>query len=835
MTGRFKYSFLLLLIAVTIFSACNPTKKLKEGEYLVDKNIIKGSTKGLDGEELYSILKQKPNRKILGLFRFHLAAYNLPNNEKIEAKIKKKKEKTDRKNTKRIAKGKLPKERNLVFGEWLMTVVGEPPVILDSALIYKSTKQLGLYLERKGFFDGNVQDSVVVNAEKKKAEVYYLLEPKTPYTIKDTLHVITDPRLYYVIGRSYKDALLKPGENFDIDVLDAERDRITRWLRDRGYIFFNKNYIRYDADSALSSHQVNVTMEVKNMSKVPKENPDTLLEEFHIPYKIHHVEFHTNFDAKTKEDAITDTLHFNDHTFYYTDKLQYSPRLLIQSIFLRKGKFYKLKYVERSYRRLSALGIFQSINIDFQISKEDPEMLDCIIYLTPTKEKFFMAESKGTNTGSNLGVSANLTYSNKNTFGGAELLTLTIAGGFEAQNLLTEDQSAESSETILEDINILKSLNTIEFGPSLSVRIPKLFLSPFKMESISRSAMPMSTISTGLNFQQRPDYTRRISNISLGYEWIETKTKVHRFSPIDFSLIKINKSQSFEDQLNEINDQFLINSYQDHLTIASKYSFTSNSQTLMKIKHRKFFVYYRGGVELAGNLLRFAHKTFNAPLAESGSYEVFNVPFAQFIKLDNDVRIYRPFPNGSQLVGRAATGIGIALKNLTVLPFEKSYFTGGANGLRAWKARSIGPGSYLDPKNTFDKIGDLMLETNLEYRFDLVDPIKGAFFMDAGNIWLLNSDSLRPGGEFDFNRFYNEIAIGAGVGLRLDLTFFIIRFDFALQVKDPSLAKGERWVWEPKTEYNNTIDTYNSEFTPDPLIGPYKPRFNFNLGIGYPF
>jgi hypothetical protein len=832
--------------------------------------------------ELEYVLKQKPNRKILGIWRFHLQAYNLPNPDKIpkrkaknEAKLKKKndrkKAKVDKRNKRRAEKGKPLKEffeepYEPTLSELLRETVGEAPVVYNDTLTRKSTKQLNLYLAKKGYFGNTVRDSVAYNEKKKTAKIYYFIEPGTPHKIRNIKYRVTESSMAsafqkYKRGETDKKTkkqfkrsqveklqLVEEGQNFDIDKLDEERDLLARFLMDQGYYFFVKNYIYYEADSTQTPYTIDLTMGISNVvEKVP--GFDTTRVVPHMNYKINKVVFHINdttfldpsyrdyIDAGSKNLGAFDTLYYKDHEVYYNGKLEIDADLLIQSIFLTKDKYFKQKYVERSYKRFATLGMFKSVNITFEKNLEDPigKTLNCIVYLTPSKKQSFTLESNGTNQGGNLGLSGNFTYSNKNTFGGAELLKLSVNGGLEAQRTLLEEEGDD--ESVIEGLNFLNAFNTLEFGSKISLNTPKLFIPFFSQEKVSRSAMPSTIFSSAINFQIRPDYKRRIANISMGYSWLETKTKTHYFSPLEISFIKIDKSSEFEEQLSEVNDQFLINSYQDHLTVQSKYTFTYNSQ--VPGNKSKNVIYYQGNAEFAGNLLRAGFNLSSAEPDTTGSYNIFNIPFAQFVKINNDFRYYRTINIASSAVFRVAGGVGIPLTNLSVLPFEKSFFSGGANSIRAWKARSLGPGSYFDPELSFDRIGDIQLEANIEYRFDLTSMLEGAFFVDAGNIWLIDEDENRIGSGFndkDLNTLLGEVAIGAGIGIRLDLDFFIIRFDFALQVKDPGLDPGERWLFEGKDNYDSYIDNYNSTLPEGSTqLKHYGPVINLNLGIGYPF
>ncbi|NNE55501.1 MAG: BamA/TamA family outer membrane protein [Flavobacteriales bacterium] len=296
------------------------------------------------------------------------------------------------------------------------------------------------------------------------------------------------------------------------------------------------------------------------------------------------------------------------------------------------------------------------------------------------------------------------------------------------------------------------------------------------------------------------------------------------------SLIKIQKSQAFQDLLDRINDDFLTSSYQDHFIISLLgVGGTFNNQSLKRQRKTQFFTF---NVEGAGVLPRVFMNVINAPANDDGEYSLAGIQFAHYTRVEADYRRYLTIDEKNRLVGRFASGVGKPWSNLEVLPFEKSFFSGGANSVRAWQARTLGPGSYRDTTAlvTYNNIGEFKIEANIEYRFDVTPTFEGALFIDAGNIWLLNESSARPGSGLEED-FYSEIAVGGGLGFRLDLDFFLIRLDLGMQLKDPAKIRGERWIWEPKTEYNQFI----KKFYPEDPSKTYFPVVNFNLGIGYPF
>jgi outer membrane translocation and assembly module TamA len=349
------------------------------------------------------------------------------------------------------------------------------------------------------------------------------------------------------------------------------------------------------------------------------------------------------------------------------------------------------------------------------------------------------------------------------------------------------------------------------------------------VDRLSRSNNPKTTFSAAFNFQRRPDYERTLSRFRWRYRFQETKFKTHIIDPVEFSIIRINKSQFFEDRLNAINDQFLLTSYQDHLISASAYTFVYNNQ---EFKFQRRHMLNSASVEFAGSLLRLLHDQLGAERGEDGGYRMFDIRFAQYLKIEDDLRFYRNYDDKNTVVFRINGGLGLPLSNLDVLPFDRSFFTGGSTGIRSWQARTLGPGSFRDSTAavTFNNIGEIKIEANIEYRFSMTSLLNGAFFIDAGNIWLLEEDEIRPGSGFEAGRFLSEMAIGAGFGLRFDFDFFLIRLDAGIQLKDPAKKPGERWIWEPKDEYNEYLRSINPE---NPRT--YLPRVVFNIGIGYPF
>jgi len=867
-----KWLFLVLIIPLIYVSACNPTRRLKQGEnLLVSNNIIFEDQGKVSESELEYVLKQKPNRKIFGFIPFHLFMYNLPDPVKLakdstENRMKKDLQKTNlKKEIKELDStiyqlrvrfpGTVGKERKKMekkiekllvrrnekearvekykprFGirmrEWVRNTVGEAPVVLDSFKVITSHKNLELFLFKKGYFNNEVRDSVAIDSIKKKAKTFYFITFNEPYVIDSFYYQVDDPKLARQIDFAKENTVIKPGDNLNYDKLNEERERITTFLKDKGYYFFSKEYIYFDADSS-RNNKVKVTMSVKNMLKSDPSNPDSLIEVPHHKYLINNVFVNTEFDPRMANiDSLKikyDTLFVEDHYFIYLDKLKFNPVTLLDAIYINKTYTYRAKEVEATYKKLSSLGVFKSVNIQFELNPDDPTQtsLNCHINLVPTKKQAISLEANGTNKSGNLGIMGNYTYKNKNTFKGAETYRFSITAGIEAQQLLAnEDESVLGESNAL---NPLNTFNTIEFGPEMSLFIPKI-LTPIQFDALRKIAKyqsPKTVFSATLNYQNRPDFKRVVQDVSLGYDWRKGEFITKYFQLLSISAIKITPDSNFTARLNQINDQFLLNSYRDHFILGSQASWTFNNQNQNKLKNG---VYLRISADVAGNGMRLIYDWRGVPKDTSG--RIFGIRFAQYLKTDTDFRYKIVFNKSSSIVYRMAGGIGVPFRNFDdALPFEKSFFAGGSNGLRGWRARTLGPGSYTPLRTTFDKIGDILIEGNLEYRFDLFDFFEGALFVDAGNIWNLKENPARPGSGIS-TEFYKEIAMDAGIGLRFDLDFFIVRFDFAIPIRDPAMFEGERWIFEEKPNTNLYLTTNGA--------GAYKARVNWNLGIGYPF
>ena len=818
----FYISFLYFLVAVI---SCNPTKHLTDNEYLLHKVIVEVNG-DVDGEQIGAIIKQQPNRKVLGFSKFHLGVYNMFGKEKLEEKIKKKEQKLLIKNEHRMRKNKAPKLYSPTFGERMLDIVAEEPIIYDKILTQKSTKNINQFLINSGYFNGTARDSIAF--KDKKATAYYFVDAQTPYKIYKISYLCYDIGVKLHLDTISKKRLIKPADIFNTDALEEERERISLEMKDRGFYYFNKEYVYMEVDSNLNKHKLNIKIITKNPVS---ENDSTTTELKHYQYAINNIYIHTNHNPRKPNQVHPnqDTLFYHGNYYIFNISLPFRPEVLEKNIFLKKGDLYRLGNVSDTHRRLSSMRTFKYIRIDFTDLKNVNHLLDGHIYLAPSSKMALTAEVEGTHQGGFFGVAGNVSYRNKNTFKGAEIFETKFSGGLEVQQVVLDDNSNSNEDNIQK----YTPFNTIEIMPEMSLYKPGIFI-PFVKHPFRKIMNPSTKVSLAYSHQRRPDYTRDVAKLSFGYTGSTSKKHSHLFYPIDLSYVNIDKQPYFEEQLLASKNSYLVNTYQNHLIVASKYSYIFNNQELDNLY--KNYVYFLFNIEGSGNVLRAISEQTAFETNSTGGYEIQGVQYAQYVKPEIDVRKYLRMgkvfnKHDSWLIYRFYSGIGIPFANLTVLPFEKSYYGGGANGIRAWEARTLGPGSLNDVlTGEIDQIADIHIEVNMEYRFEIIDMLEGALFIDAGNIWLRNLDTLRPGANFEFNRFYKEIAIGAGAGLRVNLDILIIRLDLGFPFYNPALVETERWFFQGKTTTNNDrLNAFGTGFT------PYRTKPVLNIGIGYPF
>lgn len=782
-----KYIRILFFFSlIFIVAACNNAKQLPKDQYLLKKNEVETNNPDITSTEVNSFIKQKPNKKIFGTLRFHLWIYTLGSKIEKDNKLK----------------------------EWLTEDVGEKPVVLDTALANNSARQMEFYLENKGYFESEVKKTVDYQ-DNRKAVVTYHIEASNPYRINDLNYLIEDSTLKKEVLRTRENTLLKEGVVFDAGLFDDERERIAEIMKNNGYYYFNKNFIEFKIDSALAGRKLDVYMQVNNRVYKAQMYNDSLVSLPHHRFEVRNVYVYPDYDPMIEDTLVYDTLVFkrsNKHYhFIYNGKIPYKPKSLTHLIFVEPGEEYKKRDAEMTNKRLAGLQQFKYVNIEFLdihgemkpwFRDSMPKLLDCYIRLTRSPKQAYTFEWLGKNTSRDLGTEVSFIYSNKNLFRGSEIFNLNTNLALETQRIIGDDNN--------EVIASWLPFNTMVTGINGNLDIPK-FLLPVKASLFPAYFKPHTNIFGGYNYRQRPDYTRHLLNFSFGYVWNESETKQWQVIPVDINSIKLNPDSSFIQKLNEINNKKFLSAYEDHLIVGGKVNFINNTQVARK-KYPDFW-YSISTLEFAGNILNATMNQFNVPENSEGYKELFKIRYAQYIRMEEDFRYFYRFNDKNVLATRVAIGVGIPVGNSDVLPFEKSFFVGGSNGIRAWQLRSLGPGGFSGNVSNFDKIGDISLETSIEYRFPIYDVVRGALFVDAGNVWLKDKNNDFPDGHFESDRFYKEIAVGTGFGVRLDFSFFVIRIDAGVKTIDPSLAQGNRWV----------LNQYKLKDT------------NINFGIGYPF
>lgn len=769
LNGRYTIGFLLV-----IFTSCNPTKYIPGNSALLDKNSIHfdQKAKNISKNELKDYLKQKPNKKVLG-FRFHLGLYNLSN----------------------IEKEKWPHK-------WLRTI-GEEPVIFDEFQTGKTSKDIKSHLVHKGYFNASVSDTVFIN--KKKARVLFNVHSGIPYTIRKINYQIEDTAIASIVLADTISSNIRRGQKYDVDILQQERIKIERLIRNNGYYHFSKEYIYFQADSTVDDHQLDLILIIKEFRIQTASN--RIMKASHRKYKINNVFIYPGFDPQSAladpDKYYQDLDTFNYNGFYLVGRdsnFLVKPRRILQSNYIKGGQYYDLVDVEQTRLHLTSLDVYRSINIKFNEietagRQENEYLLDCHIQLIPITLQSYTIELEGTNSAGNLGGAVNLLYKHRNLFRGSEVLDIKLKGAF---------------ETLTEKSGNLQ--NTLEVGAEARINFPK-FLFPFlDAERFIKKYNPKTSVSLAYNYQKRPVFTRTIANVSFGYHWQSSKYSTHIVNPLEVNAVNLPViDPDFAQKLDTTT--YLAYSYKDVLITAFNYSYIYNNQNIKKVSD---FIFFRLNLESAGNSLS-GLLDFSNQKRENENYRILGLEYAQYLKGDVDFRYHHYINKTDQLVYRAFVGVGYPYGNSQAMPFEKQYFGGGANSIRAWNVRELGPGSY-DPGDVtfYNQTADIKFETNLEYRFKLFWVLEGALFFDAGNIWSIRREDERPGAVFKWNKFYNDFAVGTGIGARFDFSFFIFRLDLGMKLRDPAINNSNKWVMT-----NGGVN--------------FKDDFTLHLGIGYPF
>lgn len=759
--------FLMLLLGL---SACSVSKFIPEGHYLLDAVKIESDNKEVKPSEMRAYVRQTSNAKWFSLVKIPMYIYSA----------------AGRDSTKWINR--------------LLYRMGDAPRIYDPELTEETREQMEQAVRNMGYMGAQVNAVEVRKGNRLK--VHYVIRAGEPYTVGSVAYDIDDYRIAEYLRADSVHRMLAPGMRFDVNVLDQERQRITQYLQNRGYFRFNKDFITYQADTTLYSKQVGLTLK---LAPYRRKKEDTS-----APHKQYHIRdvnfiFDSDFsDLSTTGLAGLDSVRSGGVNFYYKDKLYLRPRVITDYNRLQTGDLYRLRNVQSTYNALGRLNILKYSNIRFEEDvKSDSACLDAFVTLSRNKNKSVAFEIEGTNSAGDLGAAASVSYMHRNLFKGSETFSIKIRGAYEA---ITGLEGYANS-------------NYMEYAVEAGLNFPE-FMFPFLSSDFKRRIRATSEVTVKYNWQIRPEFERTVASAAWSYKWSKRRAS-HRFDVFDLNYIYMPyRSETFRSYLDEMDQRnpLLRYSYEDLFIVRMGYTYTYNSSGAASMKTAQRNSYsIRFNIEESGNLLYAFSKIVNRHPKNGEAFQMGNIDFAQYVKMDIDYAKNFMIDYRNSLVFHVGVGVAVPYGNSKSLPFEKLYFSGGANSVRGWSVRSLGPGGYRGDANSLDYVnhtGDIKLDLNLEYRTHLFWKLNGAAFIDAGNVWTIRSRDMQPEGQFKFDRFYKQLAVAYGLGIRFDLDFLILRFDGGMKAVNPMYTGKDRY----------------------PIVSPdFKRDFTFHFAVGYPF
>lgn len=766
-----KYLFVSGLTSVTI--SCSNTRFLKEGQMLYTGgkiNIENDTISKKEKKDLQSALEAnltpKPNSTFLGM-RPKLYFYNI---------------------------AKEPK-KDKGFNYWLKYKIGEKPVLLGDVDREFNKDIIENYSENKGYFNARATYDTI--SKNKKAQVIYTLRPGARYLIEGVKFQKDSTLVNQEIQNLTHRTLLKNGKPFDLDVIKSERERIDNGLKERGFYYFHSDNIIVQADSTVTkNHKVELNVKLKD------NTPDLATQQFSIDkvvvfpnYNIQDVK-DGKYNIPMNKDSLSK--YAFDDIYVIDPQHKFKPKIFDRALYFKTGDLYNRSNHNLTLNRLISLGVFKFVKNEFITSDSLNHKFDAYYLLTPRQIQSLRLEALGrTNSANYAGSELNLNWTHRNFFRGAEQFKAAIFGAFDFQM-----GGAENAN------------NMFRAGANVQLSIPRI-VAPFRFHS-SSAFVPRTNITLGYEFQNRTQYyTLNNFTGSFGYVWKENVKKEHELKVLDITLVSPAKVTALYDSISR-NNPAMQRIVAKQLIFGPTYSYTYTNTMLP----RRNTFYYKGTLDLAGNITGLIT---GANVKKDKEKDIFGIAFSQYAKIENDVRFYHKFTEKSSLATRFIGGLAYPYGNSEFIPFSKQFFSGGSNSIRAFRARTLGPGSF-DPRTIkegayFDQSGDIKLELNAEYRANLYKFLNAAVFVDAGNIWLINNDKDRPGAKFSKD-FLNEIAVGAGVGLRLDFSILILRLDLAMPLRVPYYEKGSRWAFDK-------INFGDPSWRKDNLV--------LNIAIGYPF
>lgn len=764
-----------VLFIVLVLAGCRNTRYVPEGGYLLDKVSIEVEGENpFSQEELSTYLRQLPNHKMLWLTKFRLGLYSLSG------------------------------EDSTKWWNRRLRALGEAPVIYDSLLTQEGSEQLRQAFINKGYLHAEVVADTVVTGKKKMA-VDFTVNSGEPHRVTNIIREFRDPNIEALIGGDTLRSAISAGDALDVSLLEMERTRLTSILRNNGYFTFNKEMITFSADTTAGSRDVELTMTVE--APEPFEGVEIVPDKYLVRRVIYVTDFDAGMSFGSGRLNVTDTVAYKDIEIYYGSKHYLRPSVLWENNFIESGKPYREREVQRTYNALSRFEILKFIDIRFvevgHIGSDG--LIDAYILLTPTNSQNVAIELEGTNSEGDLGAAVAVSYSHANLWKGSETFTAKVRGAYESLS--------GNLEGLIND-------KYMEYSLDLRLKFPK-FKAPFLRESFKRRVSATTDFNVSVNYQERPEYTRIVSTVGWNYRFSELgKQNRHVLTPIDINYVYLPKSTyDFIDQIAPDNP-LLRYSYEDHFIMRLGYSFYHTNKLPETPWQRGFqqdIYTIRAHGEIAGNLL-FALSNIFSPHHDlkKGPYKVFGIPYSQYVKAEGEFAMLHIFDWRNSVAFQAFLGVGYPYGNSTILPFEKRFYGGGANGVRGWSVRTLGPGAFPGSNSVSDfleQCGDIRFKMSAEYRAKLFWVIELGAFIDIGNIWTIKNYENQPYGLFKFDEFYKQLAAAYGLGIRLDFKYFLLRFDLGIKAHNP--AHGEE---------------------PWPIVHPRWRRDSaFHFSIGYPF
>lgn len=744
-----KIRYLFWIGIMLSFVGCNTTKFVPQGEYLLNKaNIKVEDNKEVAVSSLKNYLQQKQNTEILGFWKLQLGIYNTSPLD----------------TTKWVSRN--------------ARKIGEAPVIYSPELTDRSITQLHKAMQNKGYFRAQVDTTMRV--KDRKIDITYHIQAGKPYTIR-RYNVDFQQEELQQVAQNQRTALIREGMQFDVDMLNQERQRITSAMRRNGCFYFEEDYIRFIADSTRGREQVDLTVCMHDYfyQLTPAQQ-----EQVFRHYKIAHVHFHIDYEiGRAPEGERMRASMKGDYEFTWVGDKLLRENVLIRNCPIQPGDMYNEARVERAYSSLNQLAPIKYVDISFDSISENE--LDCHIVLSRSKLNTVSVEAEGTYSAGDWGVAVGAGYANRNLFKGAEEFTIEGRTSYEWRQ---------------------NGGRAIEAKASTGLKFPNSL-----------------AIDLNYNYQNRPEeYTRSIFGAGLQYQFRQRSLRLqHQFRFVDINYVYLPWiSDAFRDQFLQ-STNILKYSYESHFIVGWGYS--GNYSSFNSRQPFRSYSNINYNVETAGNLMQGLAQICNFPTDEDGKYTLFNTRFAQFAKADVSFTYNQIFNESHRLVYHADFGVAVPYGNSQAVPFEKRYFAGGSNSVRGWTARSLGPGGYRGSGSLIDfnnQSGDIRMNLSMEYRAKVWSIIELAAFVDAGNIWTIFDYETQPHGQFRWKEFYKQIALAYGVGLRLDFSIFVFRIDFGVKLYDPSRLY-DQWAG---TQWRTVPNGLN-----------WTEDMSFHFAIGYPF